>query len=341
MTISKSKSQHIDIIELLRGIAALGVVCYHFANSTLPTIKPNPLGTFFEWAKLGIPMFFIISGYVIPLSMYQSGYTLKDGGRFFLKRMVRMIPPAWAAILLMVAIYYAAYALNGKPIQGMSWPGTSIGNILANLFFSFHLFGVEKYIDAYWTLEVEFQFYILIVVLFPLVMHFTKTPVLLSVLFILLNSTFYFLSDSLLFCRDNSFFILGMLLFLHKSGKISREYFLYASFAATVACFIQQGVYGAAGSVMAILAMNYVKLSNPVTNFLGMISFSLYITHKASGVVAEFLFRNITGLTPNDPTKILMLFVYIGCSILFAWIFYKLVEAPSMQLSKKIKVHLK
>jgi len=67
----KNKEQYVNIIELLRGIAALGVVCFHFANSTLPTIKPNPLGSFFEWAKLGIPMFFIISGYVIPLSMFK------------------------------------------------------------------------------------------------------------------------------------------------------------------------------------------------------------------------------------------------------------------------------
>lgn len=341
MTIEKSKEKHVDVIELLRGIAALGVVCYHFANSTLPTIKPNPIGTFFEWAKLGIPMFFIISGYVIPLSMYQSGYDIRDAGRFFIKRMVRMIPPAWMAILLMVAIYYAGYALNGRPIEGMSWPGTSLKGILANLFFSFHLFDVDKYIDAYWTLEIEFQFYILITFLYPLILFLTRKPFLLTLLFIGLSCTHYLWGDKVLFFRDNSFFILGILLFLHKTNKISRDYFLYASFAATVACFMQQGVYGSAGAVMAILTMNFVILNNPVTNFLGMISFSLYITHKASGVVAEFFFRNITGLTPDNPTKVLMLFIYVGCSILFAYVFYKLVEAPSMKLSKKIRVHKK
>ena len=74
------------MIEFLRGVAALGVVGFHFANSTLPTIKPNPMGDFFEWAKLGIPVFFIISGFVIPYAMYTAGYRLRDAGRFFLKR---------------------------------------------------------------------------------------------------------------------------------------------------------------------------------------------------------------------------------------------------------------
>ncbi len=45
---------YIEVIESLRGVASLGVVMYHFANSTLPTIKPNPIGAYFEWAKLGL-----------------------------------------------------------------------------------------------------------------------------------------------------------------------------------------------------------------------------------------------------------------------------------------------
>ncbi len=333
-----NKQHHIQIIELLRGIAALGVVCFHYANSTLPTIKPNPMGTLFEWAKLGIPMFFIISGFVIPLSMHQSRYKLANAGRFFLKRMIRMMPPAWAAIVLIIIVYYVGFAMNGRPIEGMTWPGTSVGSVLANLFFSFKLFHVKKYIDAYWTLEIEFQFYILITVLYPLVIHWAKKPVYLSLLFLLISCTFFFHNDRIMFFRDNSFFILGMLLFLHKTDQISRNYFLYASFAATVACFTQQGVYGAAGAVMAILAMNYVKLSNPVTTFLGKISFSLYITHHFAGISSEFVLRNLTGTDLNDFTKVIMLFVYLTIAIVFAWVFYKLIEAPSMHLSKKIKL---
>lgn len=339
MTINTSpRKHHIEIIELLRGIASLGVVCFHFANSTLPTIKPNPLGSFFEWAKLGIPIFFLISGYVIPLSMYKSRYEFKDAARFFLKRMTRMIPPAWVAIFLMMAIYFVGYALNGRPIQGMSWPGTSAKSVLSNLFFSFQLFKVEKYIEAYWTLEVEFQFYILIMFLFPLIVSFAKKPIYLSVLLVAISCSYFFYNDTFMFFRDNSFFILGILLFLHKTEQISKNYFLYASFFATVACYMQQGVYGAAGSVMAILSMNYVKLKNPLTTFLGMISFSLYITHKVSGVVAEFFLRNITGEQLDNPTKIIMLFVYISISIAFAWVFYKLIEAPSLKLSQTIRL---
>jgi len=337
----KNKEQYVNIIELLRGIAALGVVCFHFANSTLPTIKPNPLGSFFEWAKLGIPMFFIISGYVIPLSMFKSGYTLADAGRFFTKRMARMIPPAWVAMLLMMGVYFVGYYINGRPIENMAWPGTDFKSLFANFFFSYELMNVEKYIEAYWTLEVEFQYYILIPFLYPLIMYFVKKPVALSFILLLMLSSYWLYNDTFMFFRDNSFFVLGFILFLYKAGQINRNYFLYASFVATVFCFIQQGVYGAAGAVMAILTINYVKLHNPVTSFLGMISFSLYITHKVSGVVAEFFLRNLSGMSPSDPVKVLMFFVYLAVSITFAYVFYKLVEAPSLKLSKKIHVHQK
>lgn len=339
--VEKDKDQFAEIIELLRGIAALGVVCFHFANSTLPTIKPNPLGTFFEWAKLGIPMFFIISGYVIPLSMFKSGYSLPDAGRFFAKRMVRMIPPAWLAMLLMMCVYFAGYYLNGRPIQNMAWPGTDLRSIIANFLFSYDLLNVEKYIEAYWTLEVEFQFYILIPFLYPLIIYYVKKPITLSVIFLMILSSHWMYNDTIMFFRDNSFFVLGFILFLYKTDQINRSYFLYASFVATVFCYIQQGVYGAAGSVMAILAINYVKLQNPVTSFLGMISFSLYITHKLSGVVAEFFLRNISGMSPGDPVKVLMFFIYVGISIIFAYVFYRLVEGPSHKLSKKIRLHPK
>lgn len=335
----KNKEQFVDVIDLLRGIAALGVVCYHFTNSTLPSIKPNPIGSYFEWAKLGIPMFFIISGYVIPLSMFKSGYVLADAGRFFTKRMARMIPPAWVAMLLMIGVYFAGYYLNGRPIKNMVWPDNDFRSVFANFFFSYELLNVEKYIEAFWTLEVEFQYYIIIPFLYPLIMHYVKNRIALSLILLMTVGSFWFYNDTFMFFRDNSFFVLGILLFLYKTEQINRNYFLYASFVATVFCFIQQGINGAAGAVIAILTINYVRLSNPVTQFLGMISFSLYITHKVSGVIAEFFLRNLTGMTPSDPVKVLMFFVYLAISIIFAYVFFKLVEGPSLKLSKKIRVH--
>lgn len=328
----------------MRGIAALGVMLIHFSNSTLPTIKPNPLGEFFQWAHLGIPVFFIISGFIIPYAMYTGGYTLAKAGQFFLKRMVRMVPPAWAALVLMFAIYYGAILYTGSPISGRDWPGVDALTVAGNLLFSFKLFDVGKYIDLYWTLEVEFQFYIVIMLLLPLIIKYAGNKVALTLILLTLNAT-YLLNDPdqprFMFFRDNAFFIIGLLLFLYKMKLVTRDYFIYAISGFITLCYIQHDMYALTASIICVLFINYVKFQHPAATFLGMISFSLYITHHMSGVVAEFVLRNITGLSPSDPVKVLMLFVYAGISVFFAWIFYKAVEEPSLRWSKRISLSRK
>lgn len=327
------------MIESLRGIAALGVVCFHFGNGTLPTLMPNSFGPFFEWAKSGIPLFFIISGFIIPYAMYTSGYTFKNAGRFFLKRMTRMVPPAWASIVVIFAIYFGAIALNGSPIQGMTWPGTSLKALLGNILFSYQLFDVEKYIEVYWTLEVEFQFYILIAFLLPVIIRYSSNTLALSLILLALNATFLVHNDRVLFFRFNSYFIMGILLFLYRMDLIKRNYFIYASGLAAIACYLQIGLYAASASIIGILVIAYVRFQNPVTNFLGLISFSLYITHHNTGVVSEFILRNLYGTNPAESVKFLMFLIYLAIAIGGAWIFYKLVEEPFFRLSKKISIN--
>ena len=328
----------IEVIESMRGIASLGVVCFHFGNGTLPSIVPNSFGSFFDWAKLGIPLFFIISGFIIPYSMYSANYTIRDAGRYLLKRMTRMAPPAWISIIIIFCIYFGAVAMNGEPIKGMTWPGTSLEAILANMWFSFILFDVDKYIEVYWTLEVEFQFYILIALILPLILKYSSNTLILSMILIGINATFFLHGDRILFFQLNSYFIMGILLFLYRMNLVKRNYFIYASCLAATACYMQIGTNAACASVIGILLIAFVRFENPITNFLGMISFSLYITHHNSGIVSEFILRRLYGENPSDPVMFLMFLIYLGIAIAFGYVFYKLVEAPFLRLSKKISI---
>jgi peptidoglycan/LPS O-acetylase OafA/YrhL len=339
VTIDKPKPRiFFEVIETMRGVAALGVVFYHFANGTLPSLTPNFFGSFLEWARMGIPIFFVISGFVIPYSMYVSGYRLRDAGRYFLKRMIRMAPPAWISILIVFGIYYGAIWLKGKPIEGMTWPGTSWEAILANLGFSFILFDVEKYIEVYWTLEVEFQFYVLIPFLLPVLLKYHRNQFVLSMILIGINSTYFFHNDRILFFQFNTYFIMGILLFLYRMNLIERNYFVFASSLAAAACYAQVGATAACASVIGVLFIGLVRYHNSVTDFLGMISFSLYITHRSVGVVSEFVLKNLYGPDPSEPVKLVMFVVYLAIAIAFAWVFYKLVEEPFLRLSKRVRI---
>jgi peptidoglycan/LPS O-acetylase OafA/YrhL len=331
----------VDVIESMRGIAALGVVCYHFTHGTIPSMVPNSLSSYFIWARMGIPAFFIISGFVIPYAMYSAGYTLRDAGRFMLKRLVRMAPPAWCALALIFVFYYGALAYKGSAIEGMTWPGVAPKTIIANLFFSFNLFEVKRFIEIFWTLEVELHFYIFIAITLPFIIKHSKNQFLLSLFFIALTTTYYIDPVKYIFFGNNAFFIMGILLFLYRMKLITRNYFAYATGSMLMLSFIQTGLSYAAASLISILIIAFVRFNNPVTDFLGMISYSLYITHHISGTASELFLRNLYGPDPSEPLKVLMFCIYLAIAISFAYIFYMLIEKPSLALSKKISIRKK
>ncbi len=327
---------HIEILDFLRGIAALAVVFFHFANSNIPSILPNLLGDYFSYGKLGVQVFFVISGFIIPYAMYRSGYTITNAFGFLLKRMVRIGPPSWVAILMVAGIYYGSIMLRGKPVEGMDWPGTAWNTILANITYMYSFLDAKKYIDVYWTLEIEFEFYIVIAFLLPLIMRVASNRIYLSVVLLILSASFLIHNDYILFFRDNSFFILGILLFLYKTDNIDRNYFSYASMTAMLICYGQQGLPNAFAGIIAFLVIAFVNFKNPVTTFLGKISYSLYITHFFSGAAAEFVLKQVTGENMSDPAKVFMLFIYVGIAVVFAWLFYLAFEKPFISVSQKV-----
>ena len=333
--------QHFKILDLLRGIAALSVVLFHFSGSALPTIKPNTVTDFFSYGKLGVQVFFVISGFIIPYSMYASGYKISGAWNFIIKRLARIGPPSWIALLFLFVIYYGAIAMNGKPVEGMPWPGVDFKTIMANLTYSYSFLNAGMYNEVYWTLEIEFQYYIIIAFLLPFIIQSSSNMLLLSGIFLGLNATWFIHANEVLFFRDNIFFLMGILLFLYKTKHVTGAYFWIASTIMVIVCYWQQGLENTIAAFIAWFSIAFITFQNPVTTFLGTISYSLYITHHATGISAEFILRNITGMSPPEPLRTLMVFVYAGCAILFAWLFYLAVEKPFINFSQRISKNIK
>lgn len=144
-------------IDALRGIAALSVMLFHFTawygKSQVDGIlqldnflhEPHLL---FYFGDLGVPLFFMISGYVITESCEHK----KTLTSFAYSRFTRLYPLYWSSIIFAVMCYLpsnsrlASYdpdwltiALNFSMLQ------TSID--------------VRNVNEAYWTLYIELQFY--------------------------------------------------------------------------------------------------------------------------------------------------------------------------------------
>lgn len=131
----------LQALDLLRFIAALAVVFYHYLA------EPNPsypaLAAIAQYGYLGVPLFFMISGFVIAASAER-----RRPVTFLISRGARLYPAFWIGVLFTAGI---SYALSDSP--------PSISDILINLTMLNDYLGVKNIDGVYWTLQVELKFY--------------------------------------------------------------------------------------------------------------------------------------------------------------------------------------
>lgn len=94
------KTQRFDYIDLLRVIALGSVIVFHYffngiAKETITSIEFTPFSSVIKYGYLGVPLFFMISGFVIQYSTNNRGFI-----EFWKKRILRLYPMYWVAIFL-------------------------------------------------------------------------------------------------------------------------------------------------------------------------------------------------------------------------------------------------
>jgi peptidoglycan/LPS O-acetylase OafA/YrhL len=158
MTQSSSRLRWLDA---LRGIAALTVCCYHFASTFVSNRTFDAITHYVDPGKYGVLLFFLVSGYVIPLSLERHG-SLR---RFWIGRLFR-IYPAYLASLLVVA---AAAAFGALPAHFADRNAAEV--FIDHLIMMPELLGTPSALVVYWTLGYEMLFYLLVSALFVVGLH--------------------------------------------------------------------------------------------------------------------------------------------------------------------------
>ncbi|HMC14225.1 MAG TPA: acyltransferase, partial [Albitalea sp.] len=144
----KGSTARLVEIDALRGVAALAVVLFHVTTRFGELYQPatQPLVSF-PGGQYGVNLFFIISGFVIFMTLERTRRT----SDFVVSRFSRLFPAYWVAIAMTFAITHWL-GLPGKLVDG----GSALGNMLM-----LHglLLRVPHVDGVYWTLEVELLFY--------------------------------------------------------------------------------------------------------------------------------------------------------------------------------------
>jgi exopolysaccharide production protein ExoZ len=149
----KPGSHRYRTLEHWRGVAALAVLLFHAFEPLQREIAQTWLQHTIGYGWLGVPLFFVISGYCIAERLSQE-YPDGGAGRFLLDRACRLLPPYWAALVLTATLRFAALPFNGY--QGApTWDVWLPAPLLLE-----KVFGREHALLVAWSLAYEFAFYL-------------------------------------------------------------------------------------------------------------------------------------------------------------------------------------
>ncbi len=149
----RQQERHTNSISLIKLLAAFQVMFGHIKAHLLLSV-PAPVNAIIGYFK-GVPIFFVLSGFLIWNSVYRS----KDYRSYIKKRFWRIYPELWACIVVEIISILIFY--NGWNVRDLSLFAISQGSILQ--------FWTPKSLRAYgcgtpngtlWTICVTIQFYV-------------------------------------------------------------------------------------------------------------------------------------------------------------------------------------
>lgn len=311
---------------LLRAIASLSVCIFHIycGNSNLFT-EENFLKPIFSYGYLGVHLFFMVSGFIICYSLPYT-YNYEDTFVFLKKRLIRIEPPYIISILLLLGLNIAANLFTANPVA-FSW---------LNLFF--HLgylnnFGLGNYYNVvYWTLGIEFQFYLLLGLLLP---FSNRSKIGISLFIITLAiATFIPTGGNELIFPYLSIFALGISAYYFKyTVLLNRGAYCVLTTLLLGQIYYNLGIPIFTVCIIGLLIIHFYDYQHKVIDFFSRISYSLYLIHVPIG--GKIINLGLRYVHTDIQKYALVVFALIIC-ITSAHIFYLIVEKPFMNFSKKI-----
>lgn len=344
---NKSPRHYIDSIQIMRGIAALLVVLEHLVGRPGYPGFNKYFGFLDGWGPVGVSAFFVISGMVLPLSL-GGDYRWSLFPMFLLRRAIRIEPTYLASVAIAVVIVYgmSSIAPNGTP-----WL-PSLHQLALHALYLIPFSHQEWIQPVYWTLAVEFQFYLCIGLIFPLIIFAYRkyggmAASLMCAAFGMLVLIAHSVPEVKLF-QYATCFAIGMMV----AGRRIFGFGLIPTISLTLFLEILGSWSGQSwlvilGSSLAAAVAFYctgpVNKSNHWIKpfwFLGTISYSLYVMHQVIASAGENMGRMILRKIPGTLGLIMANLVPVGSLIaafIAAYLLYRFVEKPTHNLSRNIR----
>ncbi|WP_183576330.1 acyltransferase family protein [Mucilaginibacter sp. X5P1] len=342
---NSTKHKRFKELDALRGIAAIMVVLFHFTLG-------RPLHKFgFNLGVTGVDLFFIISGFVIYMTLTK----VKGSLEFIINRVSRLYPTYWVCVTF-TFVFICLQAHFDKSAKIVP-PGFL--DYVGNMTMFQNYFNINDIDGPYWTMIVEMLFYIGILLLF----HFRKLKyvniigITLSIAVVIISSLFYnhtlvqqllaavplltfiplFLAGTIFYniyeYKENLIQQYTMLLLclicqelLLRYGGRSRFYVTHVEYLTMLILYF---------SLFTLFVTDKLKwIINRVTLFLGKISFPLYLIHQ---YIAVMFIIPILTKTYNVNYWVASLLVALPIVLILAYLVNRFVEVPvSRRMREKL-----
>ena len=346
------EKQRIGALDLFRAIAVLWVLIFHFAYFFTPAGPGQaivPFGSLLadfplvNVGALGVNLFFLISGYVISLTLTRTD-TLRD---FAVKRVARLWP---TLVFCGTLTFIVAWAVRVDGLTVSLWeylisimfiPPEQVGKLIGH--------SEWMWLDsAYWSLWVEVRFYAVIGVLFY---AFRKNWFGLWVLFQCVGFGFFILQqltgsnvadllEGLVFSVYAPYFTIGIIAYLHHTRGMS--WFSWMALVIAIAHILVTvltteqrvsalsliGGYTVVTILFGVftLAPDYAsRFKSKTLLAIGRSSYSLYLLHQVIGLsLFAIAAKHFTGAVSVITLPIIMALLALLSNFVF-----KIVEQPS------------
>lgn len=340
----------------MRAIAALLVAIIHISerlvDSSVGGLWLFELSRDLNIGHIGVSLFFIVSGFVIPASLGDRQDRAVGLRTFAIRRFFRLYPAYWLSIALAVVVIW--WLQNRQP---------DLGTVLANLTMVQRLFGVPDFQGLYWTLLVELIFYVACAVLYAVGL-LARPRALVAVLGLLIiwfavqevlgfrqtNSDFFGMNDLAPYL--GLMFTGALLRFWHDGQPLDR----WVKWVVVVVLVlyvlpIVRGVKLDGGGlaldfasdssralavILFVLLAMRVRLTHPVLSWLGTISYSIYLLH----VICADLWLWIVRLPGLEMLQRLDLAAAVaavlGMTFILAAAVYRWLELPMIELGRRL-----